>query len=134
MNAVKAAFRPEFLNRLDEIVLFRKLSDEDIKKIAGLMLSEITKRIEGMNIHVTFDDEVLTMLAKEGFDPVYGARPLRRAMQRKVEDSLSMEMLAGNVAAGDHVEAYLADGEVKYRKVGETAAPKELPENGKESE
>ena len=119
MEALKKAFRPEFLNRIDEIVVFHKLSDEDIKKIASLMLSEITKRIEGMNIRISFNDEVISYLAKEGFDPVYGARPLRRAMQRKIEDTLSVELLEGKIKAGDIVEAYLEDDTVKYRKTGE---------------
>ena len=118
MDALKKAFRPEFLNRIDEIVVFRKLGDEDIKKIAALMLSEIKKRIESMNIRISFGDDVISHLAKEGFDPVYGARPLRRAMQRKIEDSLSVELLEGNIKAGDIVEAYLEDNIVKYRKTG----------------
>ncbi|MGN1121672.1 MAG: hypothetical protein ACI4RV_04840, partial [Eubacteriales bacterium] len=118
MDALKKAFRPEFLNRIDEIVVFHKLSDENIKSIAALMLGEITKRIEAMNIRITFGDDVIAYLAKEGFDPVYGARPLRRAMQRKIEDSLSVELLEGNIKAGDIIESYLEDGVVKYRKTG----------------
>ncbi len=113
-DALKKAFRPEFLNRIDEIVVFRKLSDEDIKKIAVLMLDEIKKRIENMGIDISFGDDVVSHLAKEGFDPVYGARPLRRAMQRKIEDSLSIEMLEGNIKSGDKVTAYLDENEVKY--------------------
>ncbi len=120
-DALKRSFRPEFLNRLDEIVVFRKLSDEDIKRIAVLMLGEIKKRIEGMNINISFGDDVVSYLAKAGFDPVYGARPLRRAMQRKIEDSLSVEMLEEKIKSGDTVEAYLEGDEVKYRKITETS-------------
>lgn len=130
MEALKKAFRPEFLNRIDEIVVFHKLSDEDIKKIASLMLSEITKRIEGMNIRISFNDEVISYLAKEGFDPVYGARPLRRAMQRKIEDTLSVELLEGKIKAGDIVEAYLEDDTVKYRKTGEFKVDKNSAADG----
>ena len=116
MDALKRSFRPEFLNRIDEIVVFNKLSDEDIKKIASIMLAEIAKRTSDMNITLTFTDEVVAYLASEGFDPVYGARPLRRAMQRKIEDSLSVEMLEGKIVSGDSVEAYLDEGKVAYRK------------------
>ena len=126
MGALKQSFRPEFLNRIDEIVIFRKLNDDDIKKIALLMLGEIKGRINQMDINISFTDEVVEHLAKEGFDPVYGARPLRRAMQRQVEDGLSLELLEGNIKAGDIVEAYLEDGKIKYRKAGEASAdPKE---------
>lgn len=114
-DALKRAFKPEFLNRIDEIVVFRKLSDEDIRKIAVLMLEEIKKRIDSMGIEISFGDDVTSYLAKAGFDPVYGARPLRRAMQRKIEDSLSIEMLEGNIKSGDRVEAFLQEEQVKYR-------------------
>ncbi len=116
-EALKQSFRPEFLNRIDEIVIFRKLSDESIRNIARLMLSEIAKRIEQQNISIEFDDEVVAYLAKEGFDPVYGARPLRRAMQRRIEDSLSTELLNGNIKTGDNVRAFMDDGNVKFSKI-----------------
>jgi len=117
LEALKGHFRPEFLNRVDEIVVFRKLTDEDIKKIASLMLSQINERIKNLGIDLTFSDEVISHLAKEGFDPVYGARPLRRAMQRQIEDSLSLKILEGEVKNGDKVEAVLDDGKVIYKKI-----------------
>ena len=117
MDALKRSFRPEFLNRIDEIVVFNKLTDEDIKKIASIMLAEIANRTSEMNITLTFTDEVVAYLASEGFDPIYGARPLRRAMQRKIEDSLSVEMLEGKIISGDSVEAYLDESIIKYRKI-----------------
>ncbi|MCR5353777.1 MAG: ATP-dependent Clp protease ATP-binding subunit, partial [Clostridiales bacterium] len=116
MNALKNTFRPEFLNRIDEIVVFRKLDTEDIKKIANLMLDEIKQRIEAMNIQISFDDNVTEYLAKQGYDPVYGARPLRRAMQRKIEDSLSTEILEGKIKAGDKITATLDGENIKYQK------------------
>ena len=116
LEALKGHFRPEFLNRVDEIVVFRKLNDEDIKKIATLMLSQINERIKNLGIDLTFSDEVVSHLAKEGFDPVYGARPLRRAMQRQIEDSLSLKLLEGEISGGDKVEAVLEDGRVQYKK------------------
>ena len=117
LEALKGHFRPEFLNRVDEIVVFRKLTDEDIKKIATLMLSGINDRIKSLGIDLVFSDEVISHLAKEGFDPVYGARPLRRAMQRQIEDSLSLKLLEGEISGGDKVEAVLEDGRVLYKKV-----------------
>ncbi len=116
MNALKNTFRPEFLNRIDEIVVFRKLDTEDIKKIANLMLDEIKERINAMNIEISFDDNVTEYLAKQGYDPVYGARPLRRAMQRKIEDSLSTEILEGKIKAGDKITATLDGENIKYQK------------------
>ena len=120
MDALKHTFRPEFLNRVDEIIVFNKLGDEDIKKIARIMLSDIIKRINSLGIEIEFPDEVVSMLAKEGFDPVYGARPLRRAIVRKVEDSFSEAMLRGEVKEGDKVRAELGDGNIKYAVEGES--------------
>ena len=117
MEALKATFRPEFLNRLDEIIVFNKLTGQDIEKITSLMLAEVKKRIDALGIDVTFTPEVVAHLAKEGFDPVYGARPLRRAIVRQVEDSFSEAMLQGNVKSGDHVEAVLEEGKIIYRNV-----------------
>jgi len=116
LEALKGHFRPEFLNRVDEIVVFRKLSDEDIKRIAILMLNQINERIVNLGINLTFSDEVVDHLAKAGFDPVYGARPLRRAMQRQIEDSLSLKLLEGEVVKGDSIKAVLEDGKVVYIK------------------
>ena len=120
LEALKGYFRPEFLNRIDEIVVFRKLSYEDIKKIAALMLSEIGKRINGLGITISFSDEVTEMLAKEGYDPIYGARPLRRAIQRKIEDGLSVELLEGKLKKGDTVKAVLKDGKIVYEREEKT--------------
>lgn len=116
MEALKSTFRPEFLNRIDEIIIFNKLSDENIEKITLLMLNELTKRINSMEISVTFSDEVIKTLAKEGFDPIYGARPLRRAIVRMVEDSFSEAILNGEIAAGDTVRATVSDGKIVYVK------------------
>ena len=116
MEALKATFKPEFLNRLDEIILFRKLEKPDIEKITKILLAEVEKRVEGLGIHVAFTPEVVSHLADEGFDPVYGARPLRRAIVRRVEDPLSEEMLRGAVRKGDTVDAVLADGRIVFRK------------------
>ena len=114
-DALKATFKPEFLNRLDEIIVFNKLTDSDIEKIARIMLSDVSGRIASLGIDISFDDEVVTMLAKVGFDPVYGARPLRRAIVRRVEDSFSEAMLNGTVKTGDSVRAVLDGDKIIYR-------------------
>ena len=124
LDALKGYFRPEFLNRVDEIVVFHKLSDEDIRKIARLMLTDVAKRVEELGISLSFTDEVVAELAKEGFDEVYGARPLRRAIQRKIEDGLSVELLESRIAKGDRVTASLEDGKIVYRVTGKEEASK----------
>lgn len=115
-DALKRTFRPEFLNRVDEIVVFSKLNDENIKSIARIMLGEVEERIEKLGITVTFDEEVVASLAKEGFDSVYGARPLRRAIVRRVEDAFSEAMLKGEITEGDEVKAVLTDGKVEFSR------------------
>ncbi len=116
MNALKATFRPEFLNRVDDIIIFSKLSHENICEIASLMLSEVALRIKDMGIEIEFDENVKELVAKEGFDPVYGARPLRRAIVRMVEDAFSTEMLEGKIKAGDKITAKAKDGKVEFKK------------------
>lgn len=115
-DALRATFRPEFLNRIDEIVVFNKLTDEDIKKIAHLMLDSVKDRIAQQDIDVTFTDEVAAILAKEGFDSVYGARPLRRAIVRRVEDSFSEALLSGSIKSGDKVTAVMKENEIVFEK------------------
>ena len=92
----------------------RDASDEDIKKIAALMLSEIGKRINGLGITISFSDEVTEMLAKEGYDPIYGARPLRRAIQTKIEDEMATEILEGRIKAGDTVQVKVKDKKICF--------------------
>ncbi len=120
MDALKRTFKPEFLNRVDEIIVFNKLSDENIRDIAKIMLGEVEGRINTLGMTIEFAPEVIASLAKEGFDPVYGARPLRRAIIRRVEDSFSEAMLRGDIKAGDQVECVLEDGKIAY-KVKEAA-------------
>lgn len=115
-DALKATFKPEFLNRLDEIIVFNKLSSENIEKIARLMLNELQQRVESLNIKLDFSDETVSHLAKVGYDPVYGARPLRRAIVRMVEDKFSEELLSGNIKAGDSVTAELNGEEIEFVK------------------
>ena len=103
MGELKKALRPEFLNRIDDIVVFRQLADADIRAIAALMLRSVAARAAGMGITLSFDESAAALLAREGFDPVYGARPLRRAIQSRVEDALAEQMLSGAAAPGDRL-------------------------------
>ena len=122
MEALKATFRPEFLNRIDDIIIFNKLTKENILTIAGMMLREVGDRAHELGIDLSFDDSVAELVAKAGFDPVYGARPLRRAVVRLVEDALSGAMLEGKVKAGDSVTAHAVDGNVVFSPRGEAPA------------
>ena len=101
MTELRQTFRPEFLNRIDDIIVFRPLTEEDIREVARRMLRTVSARMETMGIHLDASDEAVAELAREGFDPKYGARPLRRAIQSKVEDAVAERMLDGTLKAGD---------------------------------
>ncbi|HOQ07782.1 MAG TPA: ATP-dependent Clp protease ATP-binding subunit [Clostridiales bacterium] len=103
MGELKKAFRPEFLNRVDDIIVFHPLDQEHIKRIVGVMLKSLQKRLEQNGITLQVSDEAIAHLAQKGFDPVFGARPLRRAIQTMVEDKLAEQMLEGTVKSGDTV-------------------------------
>ena len=124
MQSLKGTFRPEFLNRIDDIIIFNRLTEENIRAIASLLLSEVQKRIEGLGIAADFDPSVAALVAKEGFDPVYGARPLRRAIVRLVEDAFSGAMLEGKFRAGDRVLIIEKNGTLDFEKC-EKATPSE---------
>ena len=130
MSDLKKAFRPEFLNRIDEIIVFHALKEEEIKTIAGYMLKTLEKRLEANGITATFEDSAIALLAKEGFDPTYGARPLRRAIQSKVEDAFAEAMLDGTVKEGDSVKVIAEDGKIKLETEGKPSPPssKKAPE------
>lgn len=102
MGELRSMFRPEFLNRVDDIIVFKRLTKPQIQEIAKRLLENLKKRISAMDITVDFTDETVEKIADAGFDEVYGARPLKRAIQSKIEDALSEAMLRGDVAAGGH--------------------------------
>ena len=115
MNEIKLVFRPEFLNRIDEIIVFHSLGTDEMKKITGLMCKEITKRAkEQLNITLTIRDSVKKHIVETGIDQKYGARPLRRAIQNQLEDALADAILSGEIKSGDHVEAGLHKKEIKF--------------------
>ena len=112
MGELKKIFRPEFLNRLDDIIVFKKLSNESIEKITKIMLDEFIKRLEKKNIKVDVSDDVIKYISKVGFDDTYGARPLRRAIQSKIEDKFAEEMLDGNIKEDSNVKIDLNDDKI----------------------
>ncbi|MBU3192610.1 ATP-dependent Clp protease ATP-binding subunit [Clostridium algidicarnis] len=115
LEELKREFRPEFLNRIDDIIVFETLKEEDLVKIVDLMLHLVTDRLKQIEINVEFDEESKRFLAKKGFDKVYGARPLRRAITKIVEDKLSEEILKGNISKGNTVYGYMEDGNLVFK-------------------
>ena len=116
MDEVKRAFKPEFLNRIDDIIVFDRLSEDNIKEIAKLMLKSLETRLNANDITVSFSDAAIEKIAKSGFDPVYGARPLRRAIQNEIEDMLSEEIIDGNIKNGDKITVDVADDKFVVNK------------------
>lgn len=115
MEELRKTFRPEFLNRVDEIIVFHQLNKEHIKEIVNLMLKDLIKRLEGLNIRLEVTDAAKELIAKEGFDQTYGARPLRRAIQRYIEDRISEEMLKGNIREGHQVTVDAREGKIAVK-------------------
>ncbi|MCL2611370.1 MAG: AAA family ATPase, partial [Defluviitaleaceae bacterium] len=112
MSEIKDIFRPEFLNRIDDITVFHPLSEEDIKEIATKMINEVIDRVKGnLKIVLYVTEEAIDQIAKEGFDTAFGARPLRRAIQAKIEDTLAEEALSGNISEGSKIQIDYEDDE-----------------------
>jgi len=125
MDEMKRVFRPEFLNRVDDVIVFHQLTKDEILQIVDLMVDRVRQQVaaQGMDLEVTQD--VREMLANEGFDPQFGARPLRRAIQRLIEDPLAEEILLGRFSAGDTIRAEVEDGKIFFTKA--SADLKQLP-------
>lgn len=119
MGELRNTFRPEFLNRVDDIIVFQRLTKDNIKEIASRLLAVLQKRVEDMGIEVTFSDEAVGKIADAGFDDVYGARPLKRAIQSRIEDALSEEMLKGNVKKGGKYICNVKDDKFVFDKAEE---------------
>ena len=116
MGELRRTFRPEFLNRVDDIIVFHQLGEDDIRAIAERMLANLTKRVKAMDIDLTFTPEAVTAISKAGFDPVYGARPLRRAIQSKIEDPFSEELLEGRFKAGEQAVCDWKEDKFQFAK------------------
>ena len=116
LNELKSAFRPEFLNRVDDIIVFSKLSKDEIFEIAEKMLGQLKNRLLDLNITIEFDSSAVSEISDSGFDPVYGARPLRRAIQSRIEDVLSEKILDLSIKNGDTVICEYSDGEFRFKQ------------------
>ena len=112
MKEVKEIFRPEFINRVDELIVFHSLNEEEIRRITELMLKQVADRLKEQEILLTWDKKVTDKLAQDGYDPKFGARPLRRLIQRTVEDTMSEELLKGNIRLGQEIRLTVKNGEV----------------------
>ena len=139
MKEVKDLFRPEFINRVDELIVFHALTKEEIRRITSLMLRQVAERLKEQEIQLTWEDAVTDKLAQDGYDPKFGARPLRRLIQRTVEDTLSEELLSGRVQLGKEARLTVEDGRITVKELekpqeagtadGTETAAAELPEN-----
>lgn len=116
-DLLKKSVRPEFLNRIDELVMFRPLSRGDIRKIVNIQFRHIQQRLEEAGIQLVATDEVLDYLGEQGFDPQFGARPLKRVIQRQVLNELSKEILSGKINKDSVVEAVLDGGKIRFNNI-----------------
>ncbi|MEM2899562.1 MAG: AAA family ATPase, partial [Thermoplasmata archaeon] len=123
LDALRAQFRPEFLNRLDEIIIFKALGKEEIKQIVDIQIERLRARLANRQIDIELTDKAKQFLAEEGYDPTYGARPLKRVIQKKIQDVLAVKVLRGEIKDGDKVLIDAKGSELvftkKKRKEGE---------------
>lgn len=120
MGELKRAFRPEFINRIDEIIVFHSLEKKHLNEIVTLMSDQLTKRLKEQDLSIELTEAAKAKVADEGVDLEYGARPLRRAIQKHVEDRLSEELLRGNIDKGQHIVLDVEDGEFVVKTTAKT--------------
>jgi len=118
-------FRPEFLNRVDDIIVFRQLSREDLVQIVDLQLERLEHMLAQRHIHIEVTPEAKALLAAEGYDPVYGARPLKRVIQRRLQNPIALELLEGNFHEGDTIRVARKGDELRFERV---ERPEPVPE------
>ena len=123
MEALKQAMNPEFINRIDDIIIFRRLDEASLSKIAAIMMNEVIKQLADKDIHLKYTDAVTKYLLENGTDLEYGARPLRRAVQRVFEDKLSDEIISGRIRSGSNVLVDVVDGEIRFNLLDEKQNP-----------
>ena len=116
MEIVGQHFRPEFINRVDDAVVFHPLDKDEIRQIAAIQLSTLVKRLAEREMKISFADDAMDLLAESGFDPIYGARPLKRAIQQSVENPLANKILSGAFASGDEIKVHVAEGQLVFDK------------------
>ena len=121
-SVLEATFKPEFLNRIDDTVIFHRLSREDIGRIVDLQVELLAGRVRERGIEVELTDDARTLLGNLGYDPTYGARPLRRVIQRELVDKLALKLLEGEFSDGDRVRVDAGDGELRFERSGNAAA------------
>ena len=124
MSTLKQTFRPEFLNRIDDIIVFHQLDKENIREIANRMTASVIERLSKLEINLEVEQAAIDIIADKGFDIVYGARPLKRAIQSNIEDKMAEKMLSGEFVAGDSVICITKDNEIVFEKKGSASKPK----------
>ncbi|MDX6615776.1 MAG: ATP-dependent Clp protease ATP-binding subunit ClpB [Solirubrobacterales bacterium] len=127
-EALAASFRPEFLNRIDDIVIFKRLSEDDLKQIVELQVNQLVKRVSERGISIELTDKARALLAERGYDPTYGARPLKRVIQKELVDKLALKVLEGEFAEGDTVVVDVNKGELSFSKADAPVEPEPEPE------
>ncbi|HEY1374324.1 MAG TPA: AAA family ATPase, partial [Candidatus Binatia bacterium] len=120
--ALQQAFKPEFLNRIDEVVIFNPLGREEIKHIVEIQLKRLERLLADRKISIEVTDAAKALLAERGYDPVYGARPLKRTIQRMIQDPLALRILNGDFGEGDRIAVDAEGGDIVFRKAGQAAA------------
>jgi ATP-dependent Clp protease ATP-binding subunit ClpB len=116
MDALRAHFRPEFINRVDDIIIFHPLSREQMRTIIDIQLRGLVKRLEDRKIHVELSDTAKDLIIEEGYDPTYGARPLKRTIQRRVLDPLAIRVLQGDFREGDRIRIDVKAGDLSFER------------------
>src|ERR1051325_6422475 len=116
LEEARKTFRPEFLKRLDDIIVFRSLTKPDLIEILDLEIEKVMGRLKGKNLNLTLDAKAKDFLVEKGYDPTYGARPMRRSVERYLEDPLAEELLKGNLHEGEPVDVTAEDGKLVFRQ------------------
>ena len=122
MNDLRAHFRPEFLNRLDEIIMFKPLTKENIRAIIDLLVADVNRRLEEKELTIELTEAAKDCIVEGGYDPMYGARPLKRYLQKNVETLAAKLILAGDVGRGDRIEIDVVDGKLEAKVKGQIVA------------
>jgi len=116
MEVIRASFKPEFINRIDEIIIFNRLGKKEISGIVSLQLKKLADRLSNRNLHLSWDQSVVDMVSEAGFDPDYGARPIKRAIQTMIENPLAVDMLHGRFSDGDSITLSAPNGQLEISR------------------
>jgi ATP-dependent Clp protease ATP-binding subunit ClpC len=119
MEALRKTFRPEFLNRVDDIIIFKPLGRDELLQILDIMLQEVATRLKEQGVEIMVPEETKVFLLEQGYDPKYGARPLRRTLQRMVEDKMADMLLEGKISKGSKVEIVVVNGELEFKNLNQ---------------